>query len=37
MDYLLAWTVAATVFFGIVFALFFAIVRVTRVSMGPRR
>ncbi len=37
MDYLLAWIVAASVFFGIVFALFFAIVRVTRALMGTRR
>ena len=37
MDYLLAWILGLAVFFGPVFALFWAITGGTRRILGPRR
>jgi uncharacterized membrane protein len=37
MEYLLAWEVGLTLFFALVFALFFLITRGTRAIIGPRR
>jgi len=37
MEYLLAWAVGLTLFFVLVFALFFLITRGTRAIIGPRR
>lgn len=37
MEYLLAWVVGLTLFFALVFALFFLITRGTRAIIGPRR
>ena len=37
MEYVFAWIVGLTLFFGLVFALFFVITRGTRAILGPRR
>ena len=37
MEYLVAWAVGLTLFFVLVFALFFLITRGTRAILGPRR
>ncbi len=37
MEYILGWVVGLAVFFGVVFALFWVITRVTRAVIGPSR
>jgi uncharacterized membrane protein len=37
MESVVAWIVGLTLFFGLVFALFFVITRGTRAVLGPRR
>lgn len=37
MTFLLAWIVGLTIFFAVVFALFFVVTRGTRALLGPRR
>ena len=37
MESVVAWIVGLTLFFGLVFALFFVITRGTRAILGPRR
>lgn len=37
MESVVAWIVALTVFFAVVFALFFVVTRGTRALLGPRR
>jgi len=37
VSHLLGWIVGLVLFFGVVFGLFFAIVRGTRAILGPRR
>jgi uncharacterized membrane protein len=37
MESVFAWIVGLTIFFALVFALFFVITRGTRVILGPRR
>lgn len=37
MEPVVAWIVGLTIFFGLVFALFFVVTRGTRAVLGPRR
>lgn len=37
MESVVAWIVGVTIFFGLVFGLFFVITRGTRAILGPRR
>lgn len=37
MEFVVAWIVGLTLFFGLVFALFFVITRGTRAILGSRR
>lgn len=37
MDSVVVWIIGLTLFFGLVFALFFVITRGTRAILGPRR
>lgn len=37
MEPVVAWIIGLTLFFGLVFALFFVITRGTRAILGPRR
>ncbi|MES2210428.1 MAG: hypothetical protein V4515_09630 [Chloroflexota bacterium] len=37
MDYILQWALGLAIFLGIVFGLFWLIVRVTRAVVGPTR
>lgn len=37
MESVVAWIVGLTIFFGLVFVLFFVITRGTRAVLGPRR
>ena len=37
MEYVVVWIVGLTLFFGLVFALFFVITRGTRAILGSRR